>query len=186
MTRNLVLFGMMGSGKTTVARAVAQRLEREVVDTDDQIERRTGTTIADIVTSSGEAALRAHERSAVARVTRRDDLVVSVGGGAVLDERNVERLRASGVLIELRAPVSVLAARLASDTQRATRPLLVAPDLVEAITSLATARRASYEAAADHAVDADAAVDDIADAVIAWASGEPGVLSAAELARVAG
>ena len=189
MTRNLVLFGMMGAGKSTVATVVAERLGREVVDTDREVERLSGRRVAEIFAADGEAGFRRRERLAVEQVARRADRVVSVGGGAVLDDRNVECLRSSGVLVELRAPVHVLVARLEGDSANSgeadvARPLLDGADLADRVAELAALRGERYDAVADHVVDADASPVDVADAVLVWAVTAPGVLSDAELGRV--
>ncbi len=180
--KNLVLLGMMGAGKSTVAEIVADRLGRPHVDTDSEVERMAGRPIPTIFEQDGEGEFRRLERLAVARVARRYGQVVSVGGGAVLDDGCLKALRSSGVLVELRAPATTLAARLSS--QAASRPLLAGPDLAARVEELMAVRGPRYARAADHIVDASGAPVDVAKAVLAWAASVPGVLSLAEAGRV--
>lgn len=188
MSRNLVLLGMMGVGKSTVAALLGERLGRQVVDTDTEVERIAGRSIASIFAEEGEAAFRRLERMAVERLAGRADQVVSVGGGAVLDDANVVALRSSGVLIELRAPPEALAARLirqaAGEDPAATRPLLTGAELADRIAQLVEVRAPRYAAVSDHWVEASAAPVDIAEEILTWASSVPGVLATVEWERV--
>ena len=81
---NLILIGMMGSGKTTVGRALARQLDKEFVDSDEEIQRRTGVTIPHIFDVEGEAGFRQRESAAIADLVARNDIVLATGGGAVL------------------------------------------------------------------------------------------------------
>lgn len=184
MTKNLVLLGMMGVGKSTIAMVLAHRLRRPLVDTDAEVERIAGRTISTIFDEEGEAAFRQLERLAVDVVARRSDQVVSVGGGAVLDDANVMALRSSGVLVELRAPLETLAARLASEQgPAATRPLLNGPDLTGRVAELSQVRAPRYAEVADFSLDATATPAEVADEVLAWAARVPGVLGRDEPGR---
>lgn len=183
MTKNLVLLGMMGVGKSTVAAILSERLRRPHIDTDAEVERLTGRPIPKIFVEEGEPGFRRLERLAVAKAARHSNHVVSVGGGAVLDDVCVEALRSSGVLIELRASVEALAARLTSEAHN--RPLLAGPDLTTRVAELVRVRAPRYEEVADFSVDASAKPIDIADKVLAWAAGVPGVLGRDELGRAA-
>ncbi len=184
MTKNLVLLGMMGAGKSTVAMVLAERLRRPVVDTDAEVERIAGRAIPAIFDEEGESAFRRLERVAVDTVARQSDQVVSVGGGAVLDDASVIALRRSGVLVELRAPPGTLAARLASESGAPhTRPLLTGPDLVARVAELVRVRGPRYAEVADFSLDATADPAEVADEVLAWAASVPGVLSHDELGR---
>ncbi len=93
---NIVLIGYRGSGKTSVGRAVAQRLGCPFVDTDALIEERVGCRIAEIFANEGEATFRTREAGVVWEVAAVDGQVISVGGGAVLSAANVVALRAGG------------------------------------------------------------------------------------------
>lgn len=164
MTRSVVLYGMMGSGKTTVARLVGQRLGRPVLDTDEVVEATSGRTIAETFARQGEAEFRRLERTAVIAAAARDGAVVSVGGGAVLDDDNLATLRGTGVLVYLAAPAAVLEARVGGD---GTRPLLADRSLADLLAE----REPRYRAVADHVVDATGTPEEVAAAVIAAVTG---------------
>jgi shikimate kinase len=182
MPGNIVLFGMMGVGKSTVGAIVARRLGREVVDTDAEIERSTGVSVAETFAEEGEPVFRQHEQRTVSEVSSREGLVVSVGGGAVLDDDNLAALRSTGFLVHLTAPAAVLAQRLDADG-RAARPLL-GDDVAAGLDRILTERAPRYSTAADVEIDARRDPEDVADDVIAAALTADGVLTPAERDRV--
>ena len=178
--RNIVLIGLMGSGKTTVGRIVAHRLDRPFVDTDELVEAEAGRSIAQIFAVEGERGFRAREAAAVRRVAALRGQVIAVGGGAVLDADNVTQLRGTGDMVLLDAPATTLAARI-GDT--ATRPLLDAADAVERLEALRVARDAAYAGTGAHTVDTEhRSAAEVADEVLVWARQTPGLLSREELA----
>jgi shikimate kinase len=161
---HLVLIGLMGAGKSSVGRRCADRLGRPFVDTDDVVVTMTGMPFTEFFAQYGEPAFRDLERQAVADVSASPEpLVIACGGGTVIDPENRRRLRASGVVVWLRAPANVLAARVGNGESR---PLL-AGDPEAALRRLGAAREPAYEAAAHVSVDTDELdVDSVADAVI--------------------
>jgi shikimate kinase len=163
--KHLVLIGLMGAGKTTVGRRCAARLGREFVDTDDVVTLNAAMAIEDIFRTGGEVHFRELERVAVADVCASPaPLVISCGGGAVLEPENRRVLRASGVVVWLRAPVAVLAARVGDGPSR---PLL-AGDPAAALGRLEKLREPMYESAAHCIVDTEVLDHEaVADAVIA-------------------
>ena len=102
---------MMGAGKSTVGPVLAQRLGRDFVDLDTEIERMAGSLIVEIFEREGEEGFRRRERESISRWTRRP-VVVALGGGAIVQEGAAEALRASGVVVYLRGRVSTLVDRL--------------------------------------------------------------------------
>ena len=162
--KHLVLVGLMGAGKTTVGEACASRLGRAFVDTDDVVVALAGAPIDQIFATRGEASFRDIERHAVADVCASPEpLVVACGGGTVVDADNRKRLRDAGIVVWLRAPVDVLAARVGDD---AARPLL-AGDPRGTLARLSASREAAYEAAADVTVDTDSrSVAEVCDDVL--------------------
>ncbi len=144
---NIVLVGLMGSGKTAVGRLLAERLGRPLVDTDALVEEAAGCTIAEIFAAEGEEGFRRREAEAVARAAAGDNQVIATGGGAVLRPGNREALRSSGLVIWLDAEPESLYQR-ARAQGLAHRPLLSGADPLGRLRALADARRPAYEAAA--------------------------------------
>ena len=149
---NIFLVGPMGSGKSAVGRQLAGRLGLEFVDSDEEIEARTGVDIAYIFEREGEAGFRAREREVIDLLTRRTGVLVATGGGAVLDPETRGRLRSRGRVVYLRTSV---AQQLARTRRSGHRPLLRNPDPKGTLESLMKQRAALYEEAADLTVDTD-------------------------------
>jgi shikimate kinase len=150
-----VLVGMMGAGKSTVARLLADAFGCAALDTDEMVERRAGSSVAQMFAEKGEEAFRAAETQAIADLgSIEGPLVASVGGGAVLSEANRAALRSVGTVVWLRALPGTLARRVG---RGAGRPLLkrggVGP--LEALALIAEERQALYEEVADLVVDVD-------------------------------
>lgn len=151
----IALIGFRGAGKTSVGRVLARLLQGELIDTDELIVKSAGRSIADIFTIEGEGGFRRREGQAVEEAVRRRPPVISVGGGAVLDERNVERLRSTAWLVFLDAPAEVLWSRIQSDPAgRTSRPALTSLPGIEEVRELLKVRRPLYLRIADRAVDA--------------------------------
>ena len=138
---NLYLVGFMGTGKSTVGRAVAQKLGFEVVDSDHEIERLQGKSIPDIFASQGEAAFRVMEHEFIERGHSAARTVVSCGGGLVVQPGMLELLRSKGVVICLHASIETILARTARQRHR---PLLEVEDPEARIRSLYAAREPIY------------------------------------------
>lgn len=147
--RNIVLIGMMGSGKTAVGRHLAKRLDLAFVDTDDVFTQ--DMPITEIFEREGEAGLRQRERAAITEISQRLDSVIATGGGAVLDPDNVRALQASGDVVYLEGSVATLAARIGDPSSR---PLL-AGQPADRLASILAERRALYEDAAQYVVSTD-------------------------------
>lgn len=101
---NLVLIGMMGSGKTTCGRLLAQQLGRELVDADILLQQREGRSIPEIFAAEGEGYFRELESSIARELSQRSNLVIATGGGIILRPENVRSLRESGVVVWLNRP----------------------------------------------------------------------------------
>lgn len=148
---NVVLCGMMGCGKTTVASALSEKYGLEQVDTDALIVRRHGV-INDIFAQYGEEYFRDLETAVAKEVAcTKDHCVISLGGGCVLRAQNVEALKKSGKIIFLRARLETLVNRVEGDSSR---PLLKG-GAREKLASLLTVRTPIYERVADFIVDTD-------------------------------
>ncbi len=139
---NLVLTGFMGTGKTTVGRAVAARLGRPFVDMDEVIAQRAGMGIAAIFARQGEPAFRAMEAELVRELAGQRGLVIATGGGALVETANRETLCRTGLVICLTASVDTILARVGAGEER---PLLAdAADPRARITALLARRAAAY------------------------------------------
>jgi shikimate kinase len=154
--QRLFLIGYRGSGKSTVARLVAQRLGWAVVDSDDEVEREAGKPIAVIFAEDGEPAFRDLEERVVASLCEGEPTVVALGGGAVLRETTRERLAAAGPVVWLTAPAATLASRIAGDaTSASRRPSLTGLSGLEEVERVLAIREPIYRECATVAIDVD-------------------------------
>lgn len=145
---NIVLIGMPSSGKSTVGKELAEKIGRELLDTDREIVRQCGKTISRIFAEDGEAFFREREREVCARLSDRQGIVIATGGGIILNEQNLDALRANGRIYFLDRPLEQL---MASDD----RPL--ASDRA-ALEKRYAERYELYRAAADKIIDASGSV----------------------------
>lgn len=136
----------MGSGKTTVGRKLAQLLDREFVDIDHELMRRTGVTIAHIFEVEGESGFRDRETRLLGELCERTRLVVSTGGGVVSRRENLELMKQSGRVVYLDVCLTTLWNRL-KDCQN--RPLLQVENPREKVEELSAQRSPLYAEAAD-------------------------------------
>lgn len=143
---NLILVGMMGSGKTTMGRALAKHLDKDFVDSDEEVQRRTGVTIPHIFDVEGEAGFRQRETAALRDLVQRGNMVLATGGGAMLVEQNRALLQQNGIVIYLKASVHDLWQRTRHDRNR---PLLQAVDPRAKLTELHQQRDPLYMQGAD-------------------------------------
>ncbi|MDT8363573.1 MAG: shikimate kinase [Nitrosomonas sp.] len=118
---NIILIGLMGAGKTTIGKVLANSMGRTFIDSDHEIQQRTGVDIPVIFEFEGEEGFRKREAEVLQVVTPLPNIVLATGGGAVLREENRELLRKSGIVIYLRVPVNELKRRTRFDKNR---PLL--------------------------------------------------------------
>lgn len=163
--QHVVLVGMMGTGKSTVARLLALRLGREVLDTDHEIERRTGRTVRSIFNDDGEASFRQLESQVLAEALASEQpLVIAAAGGVVVSEVNRASLKASGArVVWLCADAATLIERVRSGPHR---PLLDA-DPEGTLRRMVTERAPWYREVADVIVLVDhRSANDVVEAVL--------------------
>lgn len=160
---NIILTGFMGTGKTAVGRAVAERLGRFFIDMDVIIEQRAGKPISAIFAEDGEAAFRQMEAELCRELAEERNLVIATGGGALVPAANRDLLAASGVLICLTATPDQILRRLqgASD-----RPLLAGPNRRQRIAALMHERATAYAAIPLQIDTSDLSIEEVADRVI--------------------
>ncbi|HZS63757.1 MAG TPA: shikimate kinase [Xanthobacteraceae bacterium] len=160
--RSLVLVGMMGAGKSSIGRKLASRLGLRFVDADTEIERAAGMTIGDIFAGYGESYFRAGEARVIARLLDDGPQVLATGGGAIMDSKTREAIRAKAISIWLKADVDVLMRRI---KRRSDRPMLQTDDPEGTLRQLLKEREPVY-AQADVTVHSrevphDAIINDI-------------------------
>ncbi len=144
--RNVYLIGPMGSGKTAVGRRLALLLGWKFIDSDAEIEKRTGVDIRYIFEKEGEARFRQREREVIAALTELSGVVVATGGGVILDPINRERLAKTGTVVYLETTIDTLVRRTKAAK---TRPLLINGDPQAVLERMMVIRRPLYENAAD-------------------------------------
>lgn len=160
--KNIVLVGFMGTGKTVTGQRLSDQTGMELVDMDSIIEERAGRAISKIFATDGEAAFRILERDLAHELSQREGLVISTGGGIVLNSDNVADFEKTGLVICLKASPEVIFQRVEKD---ATRPLL-AGDKKEQIKGLLEARLPLYNAIA-HGIDTEnLAVEETVEAIL--------------------
>ncbi|WP_210493398.1 shikimate kinase [Microvirga antarctica] len=155
-TRSLVLVGLMGAGKSTVGRRLAQKLGLPFRDADHEIESAAGMTIPDIFSIHGEGHFRDGERRVIARLLQEGPMVLATGGGAYMNEETRLAIAQHGISVWLRADLDVLMRRV---RKRATRPLLQTADPEGTMRHLMAVRHPVY-ALSDLAVDSHEAPHD--------------------------
>ncbi len=143
---NIVLVGMTGSGKTTVGRLLAKQMCKTFIDSDEEIQRRTGVTIQHIFDVEGEAGFRQREAGIVQELLHRNDLVLATGGGAILDVGNRNAMRENGMVVYLKSGVHDLWQRTRHDRSR---PLLQTADPRAKLHELFIQRNPLYTDTAD-------------------------------------
>ena len=151
---NIVLIGFRGTGKSTVGRLLANRLERDFIDSDKHIENTTGKTIKNIFEEDGEEGFRKIEAGTIAELSKEDNKIISAGGGAVLREENVNNLKNNGFLVLLEATQEIIHSRIVQDektTQQ--RPSLTDKNPLDEIKHLIAEREPAYKSAADFTIN---------------------------------
>lgn len=146
---NIVLIGFMGTGKTAVGKRLAALLEKEFYDSDQEVETVTGMTISQLFNKFGEVRFRSEEYLALQRLAQNKNCVIATGGGAVLNEENINQLAETGVVICLTARPEVIYERV---KRRNNRPLLRKGDLYQSILELLAEREELYRKA-DYTID---------------------------------
>ncbi len=148
--QNVFLVGLMGAGKTTIGRILARKLGLRFIDSDHEIEARTGASIPWIFEIEGEQSFRRREADVIRELTAQPDLVLATGGGAILNPDNRAYLKERGTVIYLRATVNSILQRTAHDKNR---PLLQTADPRKKLEELMAARDPLYMEIADIVID---------------------------------
>jgi len=149
---NIFLVGPMGAGKTSVGKQLAKALKRDFIDSDKEIEDRTGVNIPTIFDIEGEAGFRARECQVIDDLTQKDKIILATGGGAVLDVQNQKALQSRGIVFYLYASIDQLFQRTHRDRNR---PLLQTDNPKQKITELLDIRDPIYRSVADFVIETD-------------------------------
>lgn len=171
MAKNIILTGFMGTGKSTVGRLVAARLQRDFVDMDEVIEQREGRPISQIFTDEGEPYFRQLEAALCRELAERQELVIATGGGALVPTENWRTMESTGVVICLDCDPDELWKRIG---QSVNRPMLAARD-EERFTRLAALlekRGPAYGRIKHHLDVTHLSPDAAAERICDWVNGE--------------
>lgn len=150
MSENIFLVGLMGAGKTTIGRALAKKLNKRFVDSDHEIEARTGASIPMIFEIEGEDSFRKREAEVIDELSVQQNIVLATGGGAILRPETRTRLKQRGTVIYLRADIGQLLQRTARDKNR---PLLQTADPRRKLEELSRQRDPYYREVAELVVE---------------------------------
>ena len=165
----IVLVGMMGAGKTTVGRRVAARLNRNFLDSDEEIEKAAQMTIPEIFDQRGEPEFRAGETRVIARVLKDADIILATGGGAFVNAETRALVKGEAISVWLKANADVLFERV---SRRSNRPLLKTPNPRATLEKQIEERYPIYADAditvPSREVPQDVVAQDVIDAVLAY------------------
>ncbi len=161
-SKNIILTGFMGAGKSTVGKEIASILRREFNDTDKIIEKEQNRTISSIFREEGEDYFRLLEKLVVTDISRKSDLVIATGGGTLLEKNNLELLTQTGTVFCLTANIDILISRMGN---RQSRPM-VAEKNRTAILELYESRKDGYNKLPNQIDTSDISPQEAADTII--------------------
>ncbi len=142
--RNIVLIGFMAAGKTTISKVLSEKLNMDIVATDDVIVARENLSINDIFKNKGEKYFRSLERDIVREYSKKDNVIFDCGGGIILNPDNIKDLKKNGVMIYLKASPELILGRVKLDD---TRPLMQVKEPLARINELLKEREPLYSSA---------------------------------------
>ena len=151
----ITLIGYRGCGKSSIAPRLARRLGWSWIDSDDEIERRSGRRIAEIFARDGEAGFRHMESDVLQELLGRSSLVLASGGGAILSEQNRQQMRAAGPVVWLHVSTATLAERLSRTHATDRRPSLTGRPIADEVAEVMAIREPLYRACATIIVNAE-------------------------------
>jgi len=160
----------MGTGKTAVSRILAKRYDKTVIEMDEWIERQEGIAISEIFSGKGEHYFRKMEKDLVQDLSRKEDMIISTGGGVVLDPENISLLEKNGFCVCLKASPEEILMRTAEESHR---PLLAVKDPLKRIMSILEERKHLYDTI-PYSVETDGiSVMEVADCICAMYENMP-------------
>jgi shikimate kinase len=150
---NIVLIGYRGTGKSVIGRLLSRRLAMPYIGMDEEIVRRAGMPVPEIVASEGWPGFRDRESALARELAERDNIIIDTGGGVIERSENIVALQKNGCIIWLRANVSTIVSRIQDDTQR---PSLVAgKTFTEEVAEVLERRTPLYQAASRYEIETD-------------------------------
>jgi shikimate kinase len=161
----ITLVGLTGAGKSTIGKLLAKRLGREFLDSDHEIEARTGVTIREIFTVEGEAGFREREQAVICQLVQRKGIVLATGGGGILREATREHLRRYSTVVYLHAAPEEVARRVGHDKSR---PILDGKEPVLRLRELFAQRDGLYREVAHHIAETHGRSPQAAAAILQW------------------
>lgn len=167
--KNIVLIGMSGVGKTVVGEYIANKLSMEFLDTDEMIITSSGKTIDYIFNIYGEEYFRSLEREAIKSLSSKKGVIISTGGGVVLDNQNIQILKENGIIFLLKASIETIVSNIeTSPSHKEKRPLLKdSLCLSERIGKLYNDRKKLYILSANQIINVDGkTIDKVGDEII--------------------
>ncbi|XRX42661.1 MAG: shikimate kinase AroK [Buchnera aphidicola (Eriosoma harunire)] len=154
--RNIFLVGPMGAGKSTIGRQLAQQLNMDFYDSDQEIERRTGADISWVFDLEGEQGFRDREEKIINELTEKQGIILATGGGSILSKKTRNRLSSRGVVVYLETSIEKQLLRTKRDRKR---PLLQVDNKKSSVylilSNLANDRNPFYEEIADIKISTD-------------------------------
>jgi shikimate kinase len=165
MKTNIALIGYMGTGKTIVGQALAEKLNMNLIEIDWFIEQEAGMSVPDIFAGEGEIGFREREIAAAKKIAMEKTCIIACGGGIVLNRINIDRLKETSVIVYLTASPRTILKRVSGEAGQ--RPLLEVEDQLETIKEMLKYREPYYERAADITVNTSRlSVDAAAESII--------------------
>lgn len=160
---NLVLYGFMGTGKSTVSKYLSSKIETPYVDTDNYIENKMSITISEIFSRYGEKFFRNLETNICKEFSNKTNLIISVGGGTVLNDKNVKYLSKNGKFVFLNTSIDIIKTRLKYDSSR---PLLKSDNFSKKIENLFFQRLPLYKSISDVIIDCNNDIENTCNQII--------------------
>lgn len=146
MSKNIILVGLMGAGKSTIGRSLAKKLKKEFYDSDRVIEERTGVDIATIFEIEGEEGFRNREAQVISELCQLENIVLATGGGSILREENRENMKSYGQVVYLSTTAELLYSRIRHDKSR---PLMQTSNPLDTLKKLLNDREPYYKEVSD-------------------------------------